>query len=146
MSRAELLGAAGGPPLPDAPARPRSARPPDPAPSESPLRLVPDADGLVDLTGVGRPEPVEAVPNPFRLRYRPAGAVREVPFAVASVLVGARPRDAAAIINGAVCSPGDTVEGMTIAGISADGLDLERGGLRILLPLSDRPLRLRLAP
>ena len=84
--------------------------------------MVPNADGLLDLTHLGETGEDDPIPNPFRLRYHPAAEVREVRLEIGSVLVGGRAGDASAIVNGQVVSPGDSLEGLKVASIDGDAL------------------------
>jgi hypothetical protein len=147
MSSRELYDLEDAPPGPSAPA-PAADPTPAPAapesPSKAPIAMVPNADGLLDLTHLGETGEDDPIPNPFRLRYHPAAEVREVRLEIGSVLVGGRAGDASAIVNGQVVSPGDSLEGLKVASIDGDALELVRDGVRVRLPVGDRAFTLRL--
>lgn len=146
MARSQILDQTGFPaPSPgERPAPFEDLSPPGPPP----IPVAPNADGLVDLTGIGAgaPAPDDGLPNPFRVRYHPPVPAREFPLEVASVLLGDPGSEASAIVNGDVVSPGDSVDGLRLEAISAAGLEFEDRGRKLLLPLPDRPLTLRIAP
>ncbi len=144
MTREQILAGSLALPPPEPKSDPPGAHL-SPLPAEPLISLAPNADGLVDLTGIGRTEATDAIPNPFRLRYHPAGATREFHLAIDSVLIGDRPQDAAAIINCRICAPGDTLGGLKITRIAADGLDFLANGIRVRLPIRERDLTLRLS-
>jgi hypothetical protein len=60
------------------------------------------------------------------------------------VLVGDKPADCSAIINGRLYSPGDTLEGMSIAVIGAETVELRQRNLIVRVPVEDKPAILRL--
>ena len=82
----------------------------------------------------------DLVPNPFRVRYHPQPQTRNVPLAIDLVLVGDKPADCSAIINGRLYSPGDTLEGMSIAVIGAETVELRQRNL-IVGEYSEAPTR-----
>ena len=98
-------------------------------PEASALLLQPDADGVIDLAAAQEAETFDALPNPFRLRYRPAAPVREVTLAIRAVVLPAPPGRPAALVNGRLYSPGDTLEGLSLANIQADHLELAADGV-----------------
>jgi hypothetical protein len=131
------------PPVPAVPAPPPPAGAPE-APPDASIIIQPNPDGILDLAAIGDGETAARDSNPFRVRYHPPAQAREMPLAVESVLVGARPADASAVINGDLYSPGDRLAEMTIAAISPDTLELRRGALLLKIPVQERPTLLRL--
>jgi len=109
-----------------------------------PIVILPNEDGILDVAAAGEPVDRDAIPNPFRVRYRPRLQVREVPVTIGLVLVGSNPAGGTAVINGRLYSPGDLLEGMTIAAITADTIELTQGNLLLRLPVQDKPVSLRL--
>jgi hypothetical protein len=116
------------------------------APGAEPV-LAPNADGILDLAAVpARGETVEGITNPFRVRWQPPRPARETSVAIGAVLIGdGRPDATSAVINGSVYSPGDRFEGLSIAAIGSDAIELRAEGIRVRLPVREAPLILRLA-
>jgi hypothetical protein len=116
-------------------------------PRDLPLRPVvavqAGPDGVFDVAGALDSEQQDALPNPFRLRQLPKARVREVTLAVSSVLVGARPEESSALINGRAYACGDRVEGWRIESISAEAIGLSDGHFRVRLPVADSAAILR---
>ena len=108
--------------------------------------ILPDGEGVLDLAAVRQAQDFDAIPNPFRIRYRPPAAVREVPLVISTVLITGRPEDASAIINGRLYSPGDRLEGLRLSRIEAERLELTGDGVVLRVPVQDRPPKLRLLP
>ena len=110
--------------------------------------LVPNADGVIDVTAASLADEAARLPNPFRVRWRPASAVREIPLSIGGVLIGEDPARSSAVVNGLVYSPGDRLEGfaedLEIAAITAEAIELRAGGYRARLPVQDAPLTLRI--
>ncbi|HEX3729023.1 MAG TPA: hypothetical protein VHV47_04420 [Opitutaceae bacterium] len=117
-------------------------------PRDVPLRpivaLQPGPDGIYDVAGALESEQRDAIPNPFRLRNLPKPKVREVTLAVSSVLVGSRPDESSALINGRAYACGDRIEGWKIESISADTIGLSDSRFRVRLPVTDSPTTLRI--
>lgn len=141
-----LEGSAEPPAAPDSdpalPGDPPGGAAPQPGPPAD--ALLPNADGLIDLCNLEEGAEDGDLPNPFRLRYEPPGVPREVRVEIESVLLGKADGDASAVINGRLYSRGDALEGLPIAAISAQGVELRRGDALLRLPLQDKPLVLRL--
>ena len=106
--------------------------------------VVPNSDGVIDLAAMDAADSPGTLPNPFVVRYRPQTTVREVSLAIDGVLLSGKTRDACAIVNGEIYSPGDALAGLTVASIAADMIELRAEGVRLQIPVSDRPVRLRL--
>jgi hypothetical protein len=118
----------------------------DPPPGPAPNVILPDGEGVLDLAAAQMAQTFDAIPNPFRVRYRPPPPVREVTLVISAVLIPGRPEDASAIINGRLYSPGDCFEGLKLARIGADSLELRGGDMILRVPVQDQPPRLRLIP
>jgi len=136
-----LLADPGPAPLAPCPAAPAPARHDS---QDAPVIVRPNADGVLDLTGIGETEDPGRISNPFRVRYHPQLQFREVPLAIASVLVGDRGEEPSAIINGELYSPGDRLEDMVVTAITADSVELRRGAILLNIPVQDQPTMLRL--
>ena len=126
---------------------PRAPVPDLPAtdPGEPVVVVVPDADGVLDETGALQVRDTDGIPNPFVLRSRPAAQTREERLTVESILVGARPDRNAAVVNGRVCSPGEILDGLLVAAISQDAIDLRHNRLLLHVPVQEGPVTLRLS-
>jgi len=106
--------------------------------------VVPNSDGVIDLAALDAADPPGTLPNPFVVRYRPPTTAREVTLTIGGVLISAGARDACAIVNGDIYSPGDSLDGFTVASIAADAIELRADGVQLHIPVSDAPVRLRL--
>lgn len=102
--------------------------------------LMPNAEGLIDLTVVDAPAAEEA--NPFAVRATPAGTPRTIEVRITGILAGAKP---AAIINGQLLEPGATVEGLMLQRIEPAAVILTLGRHRLRVPLASEPIRIRIA-
>jgi hypothetical protein len=110
----------------------------------APAVVLPNADGVLDLAGAIQAQAFDAIPNPFRNRYHPARQILELPLAITVVLVGPPPAVPSARVNGELYSLGDKFEGLTIAAITADTLELRQGDIRVRVPIQDLAPKLRL--
>jgi hypothetical protein len=124
---------------------PAATRAADPGPAPGPAVILPDADGVLDIAAAVQARSFDAIPNPFRVRDRPAPLIREVPLVISAVLIPGRPEDASAIVNGRLCSPGETIEGLKLSRIGAESLELQGEGVVLHVPVEDRPPKLRLS-
>jgi hypothetical protein len=106
--------------------------------------IVPNSDGLIDLVALDAADVPGALPNPFVVRYRPPAQVREVSITIGGILIAASAKDACAIVNGDICSPGDALAGLTVVSIAADAIELRADSARLQIPVADKPVRLRL--
>ena len=110
----------------------------------APTIVQPNAESVLDVASLGEAEAGEAMTNPFRVRYHPKSRVREVPLTITAVLIAPAAADASAIINGALYSPGETWEGLSVAAITADTVELRLGKIRLEVPVQDQSLTVRL--
>jgi hypothetical protein len=110
----------------------------------APAVVLPNADGVLDLAGAIQAQAFDAIPNPFRNRYHPALQIQELPLAITVVLVGPPPAVPSARINGELYCLGDKFEGLTIAAITADTLELRQDDIRVCVPVQDLTPKLRL--
>jgi hypothetical protein len=124
---------------------PPSARANDIPLEAVPSVILPDGEGVLDLAAAQMAQTFDAIPNPFRVRYRPAPPVREVALVISAVLIPGRPEDASAVINGRLYSPGDRLEGLKLTSIGADSLELRGDDVVVRVPVQDQPPKLRLS-
>jgi len=117
----------------------------DPAAESGPVLVVlPGPDGIVDVAGAELSEEAAALPNPFRRRYRASPKTRDIAVRIEAVVSGGGPEPAAAVINGNPYAPNEEFEGMAIASIGPDVVELRRGRTLARLPVQEAPLVLRL--
>jgi len=126
---------------------PREARIPAPASAPpgpgDPSALRPDAQGLIDLAAAEPAPDDDPIPNPFRAQ--PAAAqIREIRLQVSAVFAAPDPGQGCGVVNGRLVSVGDQVEGLVVAGVTAEAVELRAGDRAVELPLQDQPVRLRL--
>lgn len=120
-----------------------------PAPIERPAApsnpdrnmLVPNADGMIDLTVAATGAKTEEKTNPFAVRTLPADSVREVSLQVGGIVAGPV---ACAVINDRLVQAGDTIESLAVERIESDGVVLRHAGQRLRLPVGGKTLRVRL--
>ena len=101
--------------------------------------LVPNADGVIDLTASAA-TPTEPA-NPFAVRTAPERPSREVQLHVSGLIAGPK---ACAVVNERLVEAGDTVESFRVERIEPESVLLRRGERRLRLPLSGTPVRVRL--
>jgi hypothetical protein len=111
---------------------------PSPVATEEPA-LAPNADGVIDLTAttLNAGEPV----NPFAVRTAPDGASREVTLHVSGLIAGP---SACAVINERLVQAGDVVEPFRVERVDSESVSVRLGERRLRLPLSEKPVRVRL--
>lgn len=111
---------------------------PEPAQDEIPA-LVPNADGLVDLTAADLP--VDSG-NPFAVRVPGPGTTREVSLAVGGIVRGSSP---CALINGRLVEPGESVDALRLIRLEPAAVLLQHDGRFVRLPVAATPVRIRIA-
>lgn len=126
------------PPLPN-PAPSVTSAPPAASASEPAAEpaLVPNAEGLLDLTAVRTGDET----NPFAVRTLPPESVREVSLRVGGIVRGPSP---CALINGRPVQAGDRIESLDVVRIESAAVLLRRGSELLRLPLTEKPVRIRL--
>lgn len=125
------------PPLP-------SSHVPLPSQEGDPAVISPSPDGMLDLTAASVPQDPDPIPNPFKVRYRAQMQVREVTLQIGLILVGDRPEDAAAVLNGKLYSPGDLFEGLPVVSITPEAIEFRKDKILLRVPVEDRPVTIRL--
>jgi hypothetical protein len=149
LSQNEALLGKAGDPSPVTVSDPRSlvgtmppAVPPTPAPpAHEPIpTAAPNAEGLIDLTANVAPKPGEPV-NPFAVRAAPVDTMREITLRVSGVIAGPV---ACAVINDRLVQAGDLVESLAVERIDPNTVYLRHEGQRLRLPVSGKPVRVRL--
>lgn len=103
--------------------------------------LMPNADGVIDLTSMENPATGEL--NPFAVRALPTLLPREIELRVTGILAGARP---CAVINGQLVEPGGTIEGFSLKRIEPAAVVLTLGRHRLRVPMAAEPTRVRTTP
>lgn len=105
--------------------------------SEMPL-LVPNADGVIDVTALEAPPP-GTPPNPFAVRAPTAGAGRDITLRVQGIVTG---ENRSALVNDRVVECGQRVECLTLTRLLPDALVLTGEGFAINLPLGATKIRM----
>lgn len=118
------------------PGSPVVATAPLPEPVNEPA-LMPNAEGLLDLTAVRTGD--EA--NPFAVRTLPPESVREIALRVGGIVRGPSP---CALINGRPVQAGDRIESLDVVRIEPAAVLLRHGAELLRLPLTEKPVRIRL--
>jgi hypothetical protein len=121
--------------LPSAPAETATVLTPPEPPSEA--ALVPNADGVLDLTAVRTGDET----NPFAVRTLPPESVREIALRVGGIVRGPSP---CALINGRPVQVGDRIESLDVVRIEPAAVLLRHGAELLRLPLTEKPVRIRL--
>jgi hypothetical protein len=103
--------------------------------------LMPNADGMIDLTSLEAPAADEV--NPFAVRTASTNPPRTIELRITGILAGVKP---GAIINGQLLEPGAIVEGLILKRIEPSAVILTLGRHRLRVPLSSEPIRVRTTP
>ncbi len=111
-----------------------------PPPSAEPA-ILPNADGLIDLTALLIQTRDGDDVNPFAVRSLPADAIREVTLHVQGVIGGAAP---CALINQRTVQPEQTIESLTLVGIEPNAVLVRHAGHLLRLPVAEKSVRIRL--
>ena len=105
--------------------------------------LMPNSDGVIDLAAVLTDSKEGDEVNPFAVRSLPPDAVREITLRVNGLIHGATP---CALVNGRTVQPEEAVEALTLVRVEPDVAVFRHGPHLLRLPVSDQPVRVRLAP
>lgn len=119
---------------------PSFAPPPKPLPPELVPALVPNADGVLDLTAIAKQSDPEV--NPFAVRDNGPAAVREITLQVSGVAGGTFP---CAIVNGRTVEPGESTDSLTVTHIEADSVLFRLADQLIRIPVGPKAARIRFA-
>ncbi len=128
------------PPIPE----PASANPPLALAALPPTvepAIMPNTDGVIDLTAILASAHDGDDVNPFAVRTVPADAIREVTLHVQGVIGGAAP---CALINQRAVRPEESIESLTVTGIEENAVLLRHAGSRLRLSVAEKPVRIRL--
>lgn len=101
--------------------------------------IAPNADGVIDVSVVTRDPADEA--NPFSVRAAEQETSREITLAVGGLIHGATP---CALINGRSIEPGETIESLTVVRLEPDAVLFQHAGRYLRVPVTDKPVRVRL--
>lgn len=121
-------------PPPAAPAMP--VAPPNHEPA-----IMPNADGLIDLTAAEATSNANEPVNPFAVRSLPDGKFREVTLRVGGIIAGMTP---CAVVNERLVQTGEAIDAFTVESIEADTVVLRHADQRLRLPVAEKPVRVRL--
>lgn len=108
---------------------------------ETDSALAPNAEGLIDLAGIGRAGPADEPVNPFAVRTIPADQTREVTLRVGGIILGATP---SALVNNRLVQAGDRIEAFSVERIETDAVLVRAGAHLLRLPVSTVAARVRL--
>lgn len=103
--------------------------------------ILPNADGLIDLVALLTPLREGDEVNPFAVRTLPPDAVREITLHVRGVIHGASP---CALINHRAVLPGESTESLNLTAVESDAVLIRHAGRLLRLPVSEKPVRIRL--
>ena len=101
--------------------------------------IAPNADGVIDLSVVARDPSEES--NPFAVRAAAQEASREIALAVGGLIHGTAP---CALINGRSVEPGETIESLTVVRLEPDAVLFQHAGRYLRVPVTEKPVRVRL--
>jgi hypothetical protein len=113
---------------------------PPPAPASREPLLTPNADGLIDLAARPTANP-DAPVNPFAVRSISPDSLREITLHVGGIIAGPV---ACAVINDRLLQAGESIESLTVDRIDASAVYFRYEGRRLRVPVSSRPVRVRL--
>lgn len=102
--------------------------------------LAPNAEGVIDLCAIATPE-AGTPANPFAVRTIAPDSMREISLRVGGVVAGPV---ACVIINDRLLQAGDSLESLTVERVDAGSVYLRHEGRRLRLPISAKPVRVRL--
>lgn len=138
---AESLAEPAGPSPTQLPALPRNVAPAPTPPAEERLALLlPNADGLIDVTAVASGPTDGESANPFAVRTPSSAPARETTLAVQGIMRGARP---CAMVNDRPLEIGEAVDTLRLVRIEPDGLVFAAGEFFLKIPLGGKPVRVR---
>ena len=95
--------------------------------------LVPNADGMIELSAEILDEVDRSEPNPFVKRYQSQTTFREIVITVSGASLGPRPT---ASVNGRLLNVGDAWEGFTVAAITRDAVYFQKEIFLLQIPLA----------
>ena len=101
---------------------------------------MPNADGVIDLS-VRPTAESDAPTNPFVVRPTGPESAREITLHVGGIIAGPV---ACAVINDRLVQAGENLESLAIERIEHNAVFLRYDGRRLRLPVSTRPVRVRL--
>lgn len=103
--------------------------------------LAPNADGVIDLAAAAVAAKSGESVNPFAVRTASPEGTREMTLLVGGIVAGPT---ACAVINDRLLLAGDAIESLLVERIEADAVFLRCGEQRLRLPVSEKPVRVRL--
>jgi len=96
---------------------------------------MPNSEGVIDLTSLGRGSPDEINPFAVRLNQTP----REVPFHVGGIIHGPT---SCVIVNGHPLQPGDVIESLILEDVEPNAALFRYQGHLVRVPVAAQPIRL----
>lgn len=110
---------------------------PPPKPAEPEPALLPNADGVLDLAALR----VGDESNPFAVRAVAPESVREITLQLDGIVHGPV---SCAVVNGRTVQAGDRLESLDVVRVESGALLLRHGSELLRLPLTEKPVRVRL--
>lgn len=104
--------------------------------------LTPNADGAIDLAALEHAT-ADDDSNPFAVRSQPPSAIRELSVRVGGVFSGDQ---SGALVNDRPLLIGDSTESLTLTRVESDAAVFRVGTRLLRLPVSAKPVQVRLAP
>lgn len=105
-----------------------------PEPTREPA-IMPNSEGVIDLTSLGRDSTDEINPFAVRLNQTP----REVPFHVGGIIHGPT---SCVIVNGHPLQPGDVIESLILEDVEPNAALFRYQGNLVRVPVAAQPIRL----
>lgn len=124
-----------------APVPPSAPSAPSVPPPLAEPAILPNADGLIDLTALLAQTRDGDDVNPFAVRSLPADAIREVTLHVQGVIGGAAP---CALINQRTVQPEQTIESLTLVRVEPNAVLVRHAAHLLRLPIAEKSVRIRL--
>lgn len=102
--------------------------------------IMPNADGVIDLTAIALTPEEEG--NPFAVRRIGADNIRELTLSLGGIIDGSFP---CVLVNGRAVQPGESIEGLVLVRVERDSALFRHGEHRVRLPVAANSVRVRVA-
>lgn len=113
---------------------------PSPVEGNDLVTVVPNTEGVIEISGALFSALDGGVQNPFLQQYRGDATARELTITVAGIVLGPQPTT---VLNGKVYAIGDHIESFLIAAIQQDLVVLRWENFVLQIPLQERPVVVR---
>jgi len=105
------------------------------------VTLLPNADGVIAMDLAFAEQPGVGELNPFAVRFNTKLNTRKVELKITSLAIGPH---ASVTLNKKMLSIGETYEGFKLYSIDPDGIFLRKDGFLLRIPVSDKPIQVRI--